>query len=488
MQLVEKKTLDHQIVFKVEVGEQAWLEFIDKAYDKKARAVQKKLKLPGFRPGKVPLAEVKKYVDQNEVIQQAANDAIPGAIQFIESTDEYKNDNSETVDTPTVSIASDEETKGLVFEITYDLYPKIISTEYKNLDIEYRDMSASDEEVQAEIDHALKVKTKHETKDENGVIEKGDEVTFDFVGKLDGKPFENGSATNYILTVGSNTFIPGFEDQMVGMKVNEEKTITVSFPKDYHEKSLAGEESTFDIKVHKIDKIIVPKFDDEFVKSLNVENVSTPTALKQYLKDKILEAKIVNQQQVIWTEMSKDLLANTKTTPIPKNLIENEKKALYEQVQKQLEAYNVNLKNYLKMTNKSEEEFAKELDEKAKDTIILSLIIEKIAKDNKLEPTKDEMEAKTKELAKQYQGEYEDNVKILQSELHQDMINETVMHEKVTKYLIETNKGNKSASKPSSKKAEKVTETAPVKAEKVSNDVPTKKKAPAKKKATTAKK
>ncbi|WP_208895125.1 trigger factor [Ureaplasma diversum] len=458
MKLIEKNQLLSKIIFLVQATEQEWKEASDKAFDNVAKKVAQKLKLPGFRKGKVPLTEAKKYVDNIEVYKSAVKLIAPDVIKFVEQTSEFKDDDSETIDVPSFALENIDDPQNPIFSVSYDIYPSVTISKYDDLVLYLPNLAVSETEIENEITHAQKRLSKTVEKAEDAVIEKGDIATFSFFGKIDNEPFEGGAAESFDLEIGSNQFIPGFEEQMLGLKKGEEKSLDLVFPKDYHVESLANKPVVFDVKISKISTVVVPALDDDFAKQLNLKDVETYNQLKARISDLILKAKKENYNEMATQQITSALLSRSTITEIPQTLLDREFTTLEQQIKIRLNEMGVDLKKYLEITNKSEEEFRTGLYEQAKDTIKLALVISKIADEQNIEVSDEEAKEKTLEMAQYYAGDQELTNKYLAENL--ELVKEFTTHRKVMDFIIELNKNNKPAEEEIEAKEEKAAKPA----------------------------
>jgi trigger factor len=240
--------------------------------------------MPGFRPGKAPINAIKKAVHPQEYIQAAANKQINDTIRdFSETTPETNFIGA----SPKVEVKQANE-HTLVFSATFEKMPTVKIADYKTFDIKLMDEKVTNEEVQHEFDRMVKKDVMLTNKDD-GTVENGDSVNIDFTGYLNDKKFPGGSSKNYDLVIGSNSFIPGFEEQIIGMKNGEEKDILVTFPKDYHSTDLAGKETKFVVKVNSIHSVSYPTFNKEYFSKFKLPGITNESEFKEYLKKQLVD-------------------------------------------------------------------------------------------------------------------------------------------------------------------------------------------------------
>src|SRR5690606_23976581 len=254
-----EKTENNRGVLTVEVDEQKFSKALDQAF----RKVVKNVNVPGFRKGKVPRPIFEKRFGVESLYQDAVEIVVPEAYQAaVEET------GIEPVDQPEIDIDQLEKDKPFIFKATVTVKPEVKLGEYKDLEVPEKDFSVSDEDVEEEL-KKMQERQGELVVVEDGQVEEKDRVMIDFEGFIDGEPFEGGQAEKYTLEVGSGQFIPGFEEQLVGMKPEEEKEITVTFPEDYQAEELAGKEAVFKVKLHEVKRMRLPELDDEFAQDVS---------------------------------------------------------------------------------------------------------------------------------------------------------------------------------------------------------------------------
>ena len=239
---------------------------------------------------------------------------------------------------------------------------------------------------------------------ESGVIEKGDTAVFDFSGSVNGEKFEGGTAENYELVIGSGNFIPGFEDQMIGMASEEEKDVVVTFPEEYQEKTLAGKEAVFQVKVHEIKQRVVPALDEEFVKELNLDGVETLEDYKKHVYEELKSAKEKQNEQYLRQSVIQKATENAEFE-LPEEMVKDEAHNMNENTKNQIKQYGLDFNMYLQYMGKTEEDYQKELEEQAKKTLSEQLVINEIAKSENLTATEEEIKAKYDEIVEQYKSQ-----------------------------------------------------------------------------------
>ena len=422
---VEKTKNANEVKLEITVEASKFDEAIKRVYFKSA----KYFNIPGFRKGKAPMQIVEKYYGKEIFYEDAFNDAANEALE-----EAVKENKLEIVSRPEVEIKQMEKGKDLIFTATMQTKPEAELGKYKGVEIKKIEYKVTDEDIDHELSHMQEHNSRLISIDDRPV-EKGDIATIDFEGFVDGKAFEGGKAENHDLEIGSNTFIPGFEDQIIGMKIDEEKDIQVKFPEEYFSKELAGKDATFKVKLHEIKKKELPKLDDEFAK--DVSEFDTLDELKKSIKEKQEKqneerAKYETQDAVI-----KAVCKNMKVE-IPSGMIDMEIDNMIKDIEQRLSYQGLKLDQYLQMMGKTEEELRKEYEPQAIEGIKTRLALEAVIKAEKIEPDEAEITEKMKEMAKNYGKENDEE--FLKNENVANYIKEGLKSEKALDFLVKNAK------------------------------------------------
>ena len=297
-----------------------------------------------------------------------------------------------------------EKGKDLIFTAIVATKPEVKLGKYKEIPLKKIEYKVTDEDIDHEINHMAEHNSRMVTVEDREVKDK-DIVTIDFEGFTDGKPFEGGKAENHELTIGSKTFISGFEDQIIGMKIGEEKDIKVTFPKDYFSKDLAGKEATFHVVLHGIKEKQLPTIDDEFAK--DVSEFDTLKELKDSIKEKMEKENEERAKHETEDAAIEEVCKNTNID-IPEGMVELEIDNIMQNLDQRLNYQGLNLEQYLKMMGKSEEDFRKDYKEQAEKNVKTRLVLEQIVKDEKIKEDEKYIKEKLEEMAKQYNRKVED--------------------------------------------------------------------------------
>ena len=422
---VEKTKNANEVKLEITVEASKFDEAIKRVYFKSA----KYFNIPGFRKGKAPIQIVEKYYGKEIFYEDAFNDSANEALE-----EAVKENNLEIVSRPEVEIKQMEKGKDLIFTATMQTKPEAELGKYKGIEIKKIEYNVTDEDIDHELMHMQEHNSRLISIDDRPV-EKGDITTIDFEGFVDGKAFEGGKAEGHELEIGSNTFIPGFEDQIIGMKIDEEKDIQVKFPEEYFSKELAGKDATFKVKLHEIKKKELPELDDEFAK--DVSEFDTLDELKKSIKEK--QEKQNEERAKYETEdaVIKAVCDNMKVE-IPSGMINMEIDNMLKELEQRLSYQGLNLEQYLQFMGKTEEDLRKEYEPQAIEGIKSRLALEAVIKAEKIEPDEAEITEKMKEMAKNYGKENDEE--FLKNENVANYIKEGLKSEKALEFLVKNAK------------------------------------------------
>ena len=422
---LEKTKNANEVKFEITVEAEKFEEATKKVYFKSA----KYFNIPGFRKGKAPMQIVEKYYGKEIFYEDAFNEVAQEALE--EAVEENK---VEVVSRPEVDIKQMEKGKDLIFTVVMQTKPEAELGKYKGIEIKKIEYNVTDEDVEHELSHMQEHNSRLISIDDRAA-EKGDIVNIDFEGFVDGKAFDGGKAENYDIEIGSNTFIPGFEDQLVGMKIDEEKDVNVTFPKEYFSKDLAGKDATFKVKLHEVKKKELPVLDDEFAK--DVSEFDTLDELKKNIKEKKQEQNEERAKYETQDEVIKALCENVKVE-IPSGMIETETENMIKDLENRLSYQGLKLEQYLNMMGKTKEEMRKEYEPQAVEGIKSRLAIEAVIKAEKIEATDKEIDKKIKEMAINYGKENDEE--FLKNENVRNYIKQGIESEKAIDFLVKNAK------------------------------------------------
>ena len=371
---------------------------------------------------------VEKYYGAEIFYEDAFNEVATEA--YDEAIDTNKID---VVSRPTVDIVQMEKGKDVIFTAVVQVKPEVELGKYKGIEIKKIEYPVKDEDVQNEINQMQDKNSRLVTVDDRA-LENGDTATIDFEGFVDGVAFEGGKAEGHELEIGSGAFIPGFEDQLVGMKIDEEKEIKVTFPKEYFSKDLAGKEATFKVKLHEIKKKELPNLDDEFAK--DVSEFDTLKELEASIKER-LEKDNAQKAKYETEEAAIKAVCDKSKVEIPSGMVDMEVDHMIQDINQRLSYQGLKLEQYLKMIGKTEEEVRKEYEPQAIEAIKSRLTLEAVRKAEKIEATDEEINAKLEEMAKNYGKKVEE---INDNENLKDYIKEGIESEKAIDFIVKNAK------------------------------------------------
>ena len=421
---VENTENKNEVKLTFNIEAEKFEEAMKKVYVKTA----KYFNIPGFRKGKAPMQLVERQYGSAIFYEDAFNELVPDIYD-----EAIKENKIEAVSRPNIDIVQMEKGKELIFTATVETKPEVELGKYKGIEIKKIEYNTTDKDIEHELGHMAE-RNSRLVSIEDRPVEKGDITTIDFVGSIDGVEFEGGKAENHELEIGSNTFIPGFEDQIIGMKIDEEKDIKVKFPEDYFSKDLAGKDAIFKVTLHEIKKKELPKIDDEFAK--DVSEFDTLDELKNSIKEKLDTENTEKAKYETEEEAIKAVCDNTKLD-IPNGMIELEIDNMVKDMENRLSYQGLNLNQYLQIMGKTETEIRDNFREQAEKNIKSRLVLETIVKAEKIEVTPEEVSDKIKEMAKQY-GRKEDE--LLANEQLKEYIEGNLKTEKAIDFIVKNAK------------------------------------------------
>lgn len=406
-----KKKETNRYELDITVDAEKFADAVKKAYAENG----KKINVPGFRRGKAPMSIIEKYYGESVFYEDALNIIYPEAVQS--AIDESKLDYvDDKIDFELVSIGKD---KGVEFKVVITVKPEVGIEGYKGLKAEKVKAAVTDEEIDEEVARIADRNSRMVTVEDRAAA-KDDTVVIDFDGYVDGKAFEGGKGESYSLLLGSNSFIPGFEDQIIGHNTGDEFDVNVSFPEDYHAKELAGKPAVFKVKVHEIKVKELPAIDDEFAK--DVSEFDTLADYKADLKKKALERKEKQAEADVENQLVEQLVGLVRAE-IPQAMIDRRAEQSVEEFAYRLQAQGMDMKTYLKYMGGSIDDFKNTFLPQAENQVKIRLALEKIAELEKIELTADDINAEYEKLAKDY-GMEADKVKdaIPEKALSEDLV------------------------------------------------------------------
>ncbi|MCE5089896.1 trigger factor [Staphylococcus devriesei] len=395
-------------------------EKVDKALDQAFKKVVKQINVPGFRKGKVPRPIFEQRFGVEALYQDAVDILLPEAYgEAIEET------GISPVAQPEINVTQIEKGKDFEFEATVTVEPEVQLGDYKGLEIEKQNSELTEEDLQEAIDHSLGHLADMVVK-EDGAVEENDTVNIDFDGYVDGEQFEGGQAEGYDLEVGSGSFIPGFEDQLVGMKTGEEKDVVVTFPEEYHAEELAGKEATFKTKVNEIKYKEVPELNDEIANELD-SDANSVDEYKDNLRKRLSEQKAEEAENVEKEEAINKATENV-TIDIPQAMIDTELDRMVQEFGQRIQQQGLDLQTYFQISGQDESQLREQMKDDAEQRIKTNLTLSAIADKENIEATDEDIDKELEKMSKQFNISVED---IKQTLGNTDIIKNDVRIQKV---------------------------------------------------------
>lgn len=403
MKATWEKTESNKGILAVETD----VEEVERALNHAFGKVVKSVSVPGFRKGKVPRNVFEKRFGVESLYQDALDVLLPEAYKQA-----LKDTEIEPVDTPDIEVEQFAKGEPCLFKATVTVKPEVLLGEYKGLEVDLNDYSVTDEDVAKEL-ATMQERQAELFVVEDGELQNADHAIIDFEGFKDGVPFPGGKGSRYTLEIGSGTFIPGFEEQLIGMKKEEEREIPVTFPEEYHAEDLAGQPVTFKVVLHEIKRKNLPALDDEFAK--DVSEFETLEELKNDIKNKLEE----KSQQKAKEELQDKLLekaAENATIDIPQVMIDHENDRMLQEFEQSLVYQGLTLQMYYQFSGLNEESLREQFMKDAEKRVRISLTLEAIANAENIEVSTEEAEEEVKRLAEIYKQDPKDMLKIIKSQ------------------------------------------------------------------------
>lgn len=386
----EQKTLS------VTIDGQDWADAQERAFKKASKEVT----VPGFRKGKAPESMLRKQVSQQAVMMEAVNEALQDMYSF-----GLEDSQVSPVAQPEVDVKSLTQEE-LVVDFKVEVMPEVeLDPKYKELKLEVEEVSVEDDEVDAEINRLQEEAAQWVLKEE-GQVEEGNKVVLDYEGFKGEEAFEGGKAENAELEIGSKSFIPGFEEALVGVKSGESKDLELTFPEEYPAEDLQGQEVIFKTTVHEIREKVLPELNDEFVKELDEEGVETVEQLKESVKSKLLEER-QNQAKVTAQDNLINQVLEHATVDIPEVMIDNEAQQLMAEFQQRLSQQGLNFDMYKQILGQTDEDVMAQIRPDANQRVLYRLVMNEVAKQEGVEVTPEDIEKEYQTISDTYQIDIE---------------------------------------------------------------------------------
>ena len=405
MKLISNKVLDNKKVeLEIQVTAEEFKTAVDNAFKKNA----KKITLPGFRKGKAPRAMIEKMYGKEIFYEDAINECIP--VACMAAIEESK---AEAVERPEVELVGEVTEEGFSFKATFAVKPEVKLGQYKELNADKDSAEITDEDIENELKRIAERNSRVIDVEEDRETKTGDIAVIDFEGFKDDVAFEGGKGEQYPLELGSGTFIPGFEEQVVGHKVNDEFDVNVSFPEDYHVEDLKGQPVVFKVKLHEIKAKELPEIDDEFAK--DISEFDTIADLKNDMKEKMGERKAKFVDEKYETDLLNQVVANMEVE-IPQAMIDSRVEDLIRDFEYRISSQGMNMDMYLQYTGSTMETLEKTFAVQAEEQVKSRLALEAVAAAENIEVSNDEVENEYVKLSTRFKVSVEEVKKAISVE------------------------------------------------------------------------
>ena len=426
MKVTAEKIDNQQVVLEIEVEAAE----VEKATEKAYKRIANKVNIPGFRKGKAPKKIVEQHVGKQAILDEAFDIVAPKA--FNDALDEQKID---PVTRPQIEVVTLEEGKNLVFKATVTPKPEVALGEYKGLKVEKEAVEVKDEEVDKQVEQMRDRQGKMVDAPEGAEVKSGDFTTLDFKGFVDGEAFDGGEGKDYPLQIGSNSFIPGFEDQLIGAKIGEQRDVNVKFPEEYHSKELAGKDAKFECTIRSIKSKELPALDDEFAKKAST--FQTLDELKADIREKLTknaEQKAENDRKSAAIQQATDNI----TVDIPAVMIDNRVTAMIQEMAMRLEQQGMKLEQYLQYAGTDIAKIREDYRETAEKNVKTDLMLEAVAKAEEIKVEAADLDAEIGAMAAAYGATPAQVQKIIKEQGRIGDLAATVLRKKTAQFVVDT--------------------------------------------------
>ncbi len=382
----------------IKIDGEKWQKKLDEAFKKAVKTV----KIDGFRQGKAPRNIFEKKYGKQSLVVQAVDDALNEAYNM--ALEKFK---EPLIIQPTVQIDKADENE-VVYKFVFTTKPEVKIKKYKGLDVKKEVVKVTKKDVDEEIEKLRKEYADLQVKE--GAIKKGDTAIIDYEGFLNGKAFAGGKAENYSLEIGSNTFIPGFEDALIGLKAGDKKDVNLTFPKDYHAEELKGKPVLFKVTINEVKTKVYPELNEEFFLDLGLKDVKTVSDLEKMIKETMTEQLEYQAENKYVDDLFEALLNETSVT-VPEQLVNDELKQMILQYEERLKMQGLTLEQFYKFTNSNEDKLKDQMKDEAQKRVKLRFAIDEIINLEKIDATDDEVEKHATENAKKHSMDKDEYVK-----------------------------------------------------------------------------
>ena len=425
MKVTAEKIDNQQVVLEIEVPAAE----LEKASEKAFKKIAGKVNIPGFRKGKAPRKIVEQHVGKQAILDEAFEIIAPQA--YTEALEDQKID---PVTRPAIDVVTMEEGKDLVFKATVTEKPELKLGEYKGLKIEQKVGTVSDDDVQQQLTRMLDRQADMVEAEEGAAVQASSFITLDFKGFVDGEAFPGGEGKDYPLQIGSHSFIPGFEEQLIGAKIGEEKDVNVTFPKEYHAAELAGKEAVFKCTVRSIKEKVVPAMDDEFAKKAST--FQTLDELKADVRSK-LEKSAAERAESDNREAALQQASDNATVEIPDVMVDNRVTTMIQELSMRLEQQGMKMEQYLQYAGTDIAKIRETYREAAAKNVKMDLVLEQVAKAEEIKVEAADLDAEVEAMAKTYGATPEQVKKIIAQQGRLGDLAATVLRRKTAQFIVD---------------------------------------------------
>ncbi|WP_366924070.1 trigger factor [Metallumcola ferriviriculae] len=420
-----EKIENNRVTLEVEVENEVVAAAMTKAYTKLAKQVN----IPGFRKGKAPRKVLENYIGTGPLLEEAVENVVPNA--YIEAVEET---NIEPIDQPDIEMVQLEEGKPIIFKASVDVKPEVTLGEYKGLEVAKEEKEITAEDVDKYLGTLRERYAKLVVLDKDQPAEENDTVVINFEGFLDGEPFEGGKAEEHPLVLGSDSFIPGFEEQLIGVKAGEEKEVNVTFPEDYQAEDLAGKDVVFKVQVKEIKRKELAPIDDEFAK--DVSEFETLEELKEDTKNKLEETADEQINRAFRAQVT-DSAVDAAKIGIPEKLITRRLEVMMDNFSQRLQQQGMSMEQYMEYTQSSMEDFKQQYRLEAEKSVKSDLVLEAIANAEDIKVTEEDMDAEIEKMAKMYNQDVKSLKAIMAAQDSLDSLKYGIMLDKAAEFLVD---------------------------------------------------
>lgn len=425
MKVSEEKIDAHKTVLEIEVPQAEVAKAFDRAYQKLAA----KVNIPGFRKGKAPRKVLEMRLGKETLMDEALDILVSGSYPKA-----LKERNIEPVSRPEIDVAEFEQDKPLVYKATVVPKPEVVLGEYKGLKVEKNMAEVTAKDIDKQLDNLRNRHARMVVAGNAAKLKKGDFAMIDFEGFIDGQPFKGGDAKGYPLEVGSGSFIPGFEDQLIGARAGEEREITVTFPQDYFAAEMAGKEAVFKVKVHDIKRKELPALDDDFVKE--VGEFDTLEELKADIENKLKQTAADQAERDFRTSAIKTAVENAQID-IPEIMVEEELDSILREMDVNLQNRGLSLEKYAQMSKTDIGELREKYRDQARYSVKTDLVLDAVAKAENLEVKPEDFEAEVAAMAAGYQAPVEEVRKIIMEQGRVGALASRIVRKKAAQFIVD---------------------------------------------------